>query len=116
MNLKPRIASKWSSSSVRDILSNPTYIGKLTWNRRKQKKKTKNGHLIISRPRNQEYLIYEGLHESIIDKKTWELVQEKRKKNAPKVKTSYKIQNPLARISLLQKMWQTNAKKTIFKF
>ena len=101
MHLKPRIASIWSTSSIRDILSNPTYIGKLTWNKRKQKKKTKNGHIYISRPRNPEYLIYDGLHEPIIDNKNWELVQEKRKKNAPKVKTSYQIQNPLARISIL---------------
>ena len=78
MNLKPRNSNEWTISSVKDILSNPTYIGKIVWNRRKQKKKTKNGHLIISRPRNQEYLIYDGLHEPIIDTKTWDLVQEKR--------------------------------------
>ncbi len=95
MNLKPRISNKWTISSVKDILSNPTYIGKVVWNRRKQKKKTKNGHLIISRPRNQDYLIYDGLHEPIIDTKTWELVQEKRRQNAPKVKHSHQIQNPL---------------------
>lgn len=95
LNLKPRIANEWSISSVKDILSNPIYIGKLTWNRRKQKKKTKNGHLIISRPRNQDYLIYDGLHKPIIDNKTWELVQEKRKQNTPKVKHNNTIQNPL---------------------
>lgn len=95
MDLKPRFSDEWTISSVKDILSNPTYIGKVVWNRRKQKKKTKNGHLIISRPRNQEYLIYDGLHEPIINNKTWELVQEKRKQNAPKVKHNYKIQNPL---------------------
>lgn len=95
MNLKPRISDEWTISSIKDILSNPTYIGKIVWNRRKQKKKTKNGHLIISRPRNNEYLIYEGLHEPIIDIKTWELVQEKRKQNTPKVKHSNIVQNPL---------------------
>ena len=95
MNLKPRISDEWSISSVKDILSNPTYIGKLTWNRRKQKRKTKNGHIIISRPRNQDYLIYDGLHKPIIDNKTWDLVQEKRKQNIPKVKHSNVIQNPL---------------------
>lgn len=103
MNLKPRISNEWTISSVKDILSNPTYIGKLTWNRRKQKKKTKNGHLIISRPRNQEYLIYDGLHEPIIDNKTWELVQEKRKQNTPKVKYSHQVQNPLVGIVFCEK-------------
>ena len=103
MNLKPRISDEWTISSVKDILSNPTYIGKIVWNRRKQKKKTKNGHLIISRPRNQDYLIYNGLHEPIIDHKTWELVQEKRKQNTPKVKHSHQIQNPLVGLVFCEK-------------
>ncbi len=103
MNLKPRISNKWCISSVKEILSNPTYIGKLTWNKRKQKKKTKNGHIIISRPRNQDYLIYDGLHKPIIDNKTWELVQEKRKQNTPKVKHSNQIQNPLVGLIFCEK-------------
>lgn len=103
MNLKPRISDEWTISSVKDILSNPTYIGKIVWNRRKQKKKTKNGHLIISRPRNQEYLIYDGLHEPIVDIKTWDLVQEKRKQNAPKVKHSNIVQNPLVGLVFCKK-------------
>ena len=103
MNLKPRISDKWSISSVKDILSNPTYIGKIIWNRRKQKKKTQNGHLISSRPRNQEFLIYDGLHEPIIDIKTWDLVQEKRKQNTPKVKHNTTVQNPLAGLVFCEK-------------
>ena len=103
MNLKPKISNEWTISSVKDILSNPTYIGKIVWNRRKQKKKTKNGHLIISRPRNQDYLIYDGLHEPIIDNKTWELVQEKRKQNTPKVKHNNIIQNPLVGLVFCEK-------------
>ncbi len=103
LNLKPRIASEWTISSVKDILSNPTYIGKIVWNRRKQKKKTKNGHLFISRPRNKDYLIYDGLHKPIIDNKTWELVQEKRKQNAPKVKHDNTIQNPLVGLIFCEK-------------
>ncbi len=103
MNLKPRISNEWSISSVKDILSNPTYIGKIVWNRRKQKKKTKNGHLIISRPRNNNYLIYDGLHEPIIDNKTWELVQEKRKHNTPKIKHNNVIQNPLVGLVFCEK-------------
>lgn len=103
MNLKPIISDEWTISSVKDILSNPTYIGKIVWNRRKQKKKTKNGHLIISRPRNQDYSIYDGLHEPIIDNKTWELVQEKRKQNTPKVKHSHQVQNPLVGLVFCEK-------------
>ena len=115
LNLKPRIACEWSISSVKDILSNPTYIGKIVWNRRKQKKKTKNGHLIISRPRNQDYLIYDGLHEPIIDNKTWELVQEKRKQNAPKIKHNSIIQNPLVGLVFCEKCGKPMQRKPYTK-
>ena len=103
LNLKPRIANEWTISSVKDILSNPTYIGKIAWNRRKQKKKTKNGNIIITRPRNTEFLIYDGLHEPIIDNKTWIIVQEKRKQNTPKIKHSNTIQNPLVGLVFCEK-------------
>lgn len=115
LNLKPRIANEWSISSVKDILSNPTYIGKVVWNRRKQKKKTKNGHLIISRPRNKDYLIYNGLHEPIIDNKTWELVQEKRKQNTPKVKHTSTIQNPLVGLVFCEKCGKTMQRRPYTK-
>ena len=103
MNLKPRISNEWTISSVKDIIANPTYIGKIVWNRRKQKKKTQNGHFIISRPRNQDYLIFDGLHEPIIDNKTWYLVQEKRKQNTPKIKHSNMLQNPLVGLVFCEK-------------
>ena len=83
MNLKPRISDEWTISYVKDILSNPTYIGKIVWNRRKQKKKTKN--------------------EPIIDTKTWDLVQEKRKQNTPKVKHNNIVQNPLVGLVFCEK-------------
>lgn len=113
MHLKPRIAKEWNLSSVRDILNNPTYIGKVVWNRRKQRKRTKNGHIIKSRPRNPDYLIYDGLHQPIIDTTTWNIVQEKRKQNIPKVPHNNTMQNPLARYHLLQKMRTTYAEKTL---
>ena len=103
LNLKPRNSDEWTISSVKDILSNPTYIGKIVWNRRKQIKKSKNGHLIITRPRNHNYLIYDGLHEPIIDTKTWNLVQEKRKQNAPKVQHNNIVKNPLIGLVFCQK-------------
>lgn len=115
LTFKPRIADKWSISSIKDILSNPTYIGKIIWNRRKQKKKTQNGHLIISRPRNYNYEIYDGLHEPIIDTKTWNLVQEKRKQNAPKVKHSSIIQNPLVGLVFCDKCGKPMQRKPYTK-
>ena len=75
MNLKPRIIDEWGISSVKDILDNPTYIGKIAWKRRKAEKTTKNGKIVKSRPRNCNYLIYNGLHRPIIDMDTWNIVK-----------------------------------------
>lgn len=43
------------------------------------------------------------MHEHIIDNKTWELVQEKRKQNTPKVKHDNTIQNPLVGLVFCEK-------------
>lgn len=103
MNLKPRIAEKWTIASVKNILSNPVYNGKIVWNRRPQKKKSKNGQIIVTRPRNNNYLIYEGLHEEIIDDNIWNKAEEKLKLNLPKVTHSNIIKNPLAGLTFCEK-------------
>lgn len=56
-------------AQLRDILTNPVYIGKVRYDVRRdwndKRRNNKNPHPIIE----------EGIHEAIIDKKTWEKVQ-----------------------------------------
>ena len=92
---KPRRVKEWSISAVKDILSNPVYIGKIRWNSRKTVKEYKNGQIIKTRPRSKEYILVNGLHEAIIDEKTWQIVQEKRSKHVPAVVHNKEVQNPL---------------------
>ncbi len=103
MNLKPRINDKWSITSIKDILSNPVYIGKIKWNCRKVVKVYKNERLLITRPRNNNYILVDGLHEPIIDEKTWNIVQEKREKNNVPVTHTHEIKNPLCGIIICGK-------------
>ncbi len=95
---KPRKANEWTISAIKDILSNPVYIGKLRWNSRKVVKEYKNGKITNTRPRNTEYILCDGLHEPIIDLQTWQVVQEKRSKNTPAVVHNNTVQNPLVGI------------------
>lgn len=95
---KPRIASKWTISAVKDILNNPVYIGKIRWDARKTIKEYKNGKIIKTRPRNSNQIICKGLHKAIIDENTWNIVQEKRSKNVPAVVHNKVVQNPLVGI------------------
>ena len=98
LGLKPRKSPNWTISSVKDILSNPVYVGKIRWNARKQVISTRNGERIKHRPRNSNAMIIDGLHQLIIDEDTWNIVQSKRKLNSPPVQHSHQIQNPLVGI------------------
>lgn len=100
---KPRKAKEWTVSAVKDILSNPIYIGKIRWDARKIVKEYKNGKIVKTRPRNQEYILCEGIHEAIIDTKTWQIVQEKRSKHVPAVVHNKVVKNPLVGIVVCAK-------------
>lgn len=98
---KPRKAKEWTISAVKDILSNPIYIGKIRWDSRKTVKEYRNGKIVNTRPRNENYTLCDGLHEPIIDMETWNIVQEKRSKHTPAVIHNKVVQNPLVRNCLL---------------
>ena len=95
MGLKPRKNEEWTVTSIKDILSNPVYIGKVKWNSRKEVKVYKNDKLIKTRPRNKDYILRDGLHEPIIDEKTWKIVEAKRNVNKLPIARTNTVQNPL---------------------
>ena len=64
MGIQPQRSAFWESPSIKKILTNPLYCGKVTW-----------------RPRNAPMILCRGLHEAIISEATFEAVQEKRKTN-----------------------------------
>lgn len=98
---KPRKAKEWTISAVKDILSNPIYIGKIRWDSRKTVKEYRDGKIVNTRPRNENYTLCDGLHEAIIDMETWNIVQEKRSKHTPAVIHNKVVQNPLVRNCVL---------------
>lgn len=71
-----RKGGNWGSTSIRQILDNPTYIGKVnSW-------------------KNNDY--YEGKHDAIISNELYEIAQKIREKNTPKVKNDQTLKNALA--------------------
>ncbi len=99
LHIMPLKSNSWSANSIRDILSNPVYIGKIRWKDRKVVKIFKDGKIINTQPKNKgnDVILANGLHTPIIDEKTFEIVQQKKKDNntAP-IPGIYNIQNPLA--------------------
>ena len=84
----PRKAPVFTYSSVHDILDNPVYIGKLRWNYRKTSPKLKDGILTAHRPRQNDYLIVQGLHHALISEDLFFTVQKRlhpysEQKNSP---------------------------------
>lgn len=70
----------FSSSLIRQILDNPVYNGKIAYGRRRNEKisGSRQYHIV----KQDDYMVFDGIHEAIIDDDTWEKVQEKRKMQA----------------------------------
>ena len=103
MGIRPRKNNEWSVSTIKDILANPVYIGKIKWYARKEVKVYRNETLIKTRPRNSNYILVEGLHEAIIEEKTWKIVSAKRSLNSVPVVNNQMVQNPLSGLIICDK-------------
>ena len=97
LKIKAPKGKYWSPETVRDMLSNVHYIGKVKWNWRKVVTVVEDGEIVQIRPKAKigEYLIYDGRHEPIVSEELFNLAQEKLGKN-PRAKASTEIRNPLA--------------------
>jgi DNA invertase Pin-like site-specific DNA recombinase len=95
---------EWSKETVKTILTNPTYIGKVRWNDRMQVKTMKNGELVTSRPRSNhtdKYMLYDGKHEALIDEATFNAASKRF--HSDKTKSDLKLKNILAGLLFCQK-------------
>lgn len=89
--------AEWSGATVKTILTNPTYIGKVKWNDRMRVKTMVNGELVQSRPRSNHsdlYMEYDGKHPAIIDLETYKAASSRF--TSDKTKAGLKLTNPLA--------------------
>ena len=91
--------SEWSGATIKTILTNPTYMGKVKWNDRMQVKTMVNGELVTSRPRSNHtdhYMEYEGKHKdfALIDEETFKAASSKF--YSDRTKSNLKLNNPLA--------------------
>jgi len=108
---------EWSAATIKTILTNPTYKGKVRWNDRMQVKTMVNGEIVRSRPRSShsdKYMEYDGKHKdnALVDEETFKAASSRF--YADRTKANYKLQNPLAGIMICkhcQKMMQYQAYK-----
>ena len=96
---------EWSKETVKTILTNPTYTGKVRYNDRMQVKTMVNGELVTSRPRSNHtdrYMLYDGKHKdrALIDEETFNEVSKKF--HSDKTKGGLKLKNILAGLLVCQ--------------
>lgn len=65
----------WIPSTVRNILTNPVYIGKIRWNHRTTQYRIVDGRREKSRPLCDKEILVDGLHDPIIDRALFDRVQ-----------------------------------------
>ena len=73
----------FSAHLVRIILDNPVYCGKIAYGRRKNEKVTgtRDKYRIVPQ---DEYMLFDGVHEAIVDEELWNKAHEKRLAQAKK--------------------------------
>lgn len=96
LGFKPRNKENWSTYTIRSILENPVYIGKISSGTRITETVLENGNLKKTRPRKSifDVELFDGRHPALIEEKIYWEVQEMllgRKRDKPN-----SIVNPLA--------------------
>jgi len=95
---------EWSLATIKTILTNPTYCGKVKWNDRMVVKSMVDGKLVKSRPRSNHtshYMEYDGKHPGIVSE---EMFKEAGKNfRSDKTLANLELKNPLAGLLVCQK-------------
>ncbi len=94
-----KTGGEWSPASVRDILINPVYVGKIRWNWRHVVKKMVDGKIVVERPRAsvEECIVVPGLHPPIVSDEVFVAAAEIMSRNPPRpVNERHTVTNPLA--------------------
>lgn len=68
IGIKSRSGKPFTYSTLRDTIKNEHYIGKIKWYEKKHVVVVKDSEMTITRPRQKDYLLVDGLHEPLIDK------------------------------------------------
>ena len=99
MGVKPRTADKWSKQTVRAILRNYHYIGKVYYSRRKDVTVVEHGERITRRlfQPEENVIMAEGKHPAIIERDLFDQAQVIMDNN-PRLKINGELVNPFAGI------------------
>lgn len=97
LHVPTRGGGRWSPATVRGILTNPVYIGKIRWNARKTVKQMVGGSVKATRPRSSDVLIVDGRHPPLVELEDFERVRQRLLDSSrPRVFDLGVVKNPLS--------------------
>lgn len=97
MSIRATLGGMWTRSTIRAILINPHYDGKVTYGAKKLTTLIENGEVVQKRIAQDQFIIAEGIHPAIVEHDIFVKAQEKRIYN-PSAKAGYDLKNPFAGI------------------
>ena len=82
--------TQFTTSTVKAILDNPVYYGKIAYGRRKTTKieGTRNEYHVVAQ---KEFDVYDGRHKAIVDEQLWKDAQAKRRATASKLEKKHDL-------------------------
>ena len=97
LGIKPTVSKVWEKSSIRSMLRNKHYIGKVYFGKYRTEKTVENGQVVSRsvRQKEEDVIIADGKHEPIVSLELFEAAQEKMDNN-PRAKWDAPLANPLA--------------------
>ena len=105
MGSSPRRSDTWTRNTVRVILRNPTFAGKVTWNKVKHYQPGTHGydkHHVIYTP-EADWIVYDGIHPPIISLEDWQAAQDIRRSRAVPSKKCGHTMNPFSGLIICPK-------------
>lgn len=103
LGIPTRKGKLWAQDTIKGILENEHYIGKVRWNWRKTVTTIDDGEVVRARPKHKvgEYLLYDGKHPAIISEELFAAARKKQGRNH-RAKPTTKVRNPLAGLLFCQ--------------
>ena len=103
LGVPTRTGALWTQDTLKTMLENDHYIGKVRWNWRKTVTVVEDGEIKKVRPKTEvgEYLVYDGKQPAIISEELFLAAREKQGKNH-RAKPKTKVRNPLAGLLFCQ--------------
>lgn len=95
---------QWNRDTIRTIVKNAHYAGKVFFNKHKLTPVLENGEIVTKRllQADEDIIIAEGKHPAIIDQETWEKAQALVARN-PRIKHTYELQNQFSGVLICGK-------------